>query len=279
MSRKLAIVLALLVSAAAICAVSARAAAPFVYSDPTGDSATAPDVQQVQLTDNGDGTVAGEIDLAATIPADDDSYVCLEVDADRDRGTGDELGAEYFLYFDAGGFGFGKWSGSKFELAPHHSLQARLDGGRITFTLTLADVGVSTFDFIVMTGHGDDYDAAPARGAFAYPQAQAPTSSATVQAAPAAPTITMVVISATALFPKAGGTMTVPAPMLRLGNDAVVAAASFTCKLTYKGGAVKPLRKCAWKLPKAYKGKRLSLTVTASYKGQSSTVTLPVKPG
>lgn len=81
----------------------AAAGQPNVYTDPAGDSASAPDIQKVTMTDNGNGTVAVEIDLAAAIPDDGSSFLVFGIDADRNRSTGDPIGIEYAVEIDAGG--------------------------------------------------------------------------------------------------------------------------------------------------------------------------------
>ena len=130
-------------------------------------------------------------------------------------------------------------------------------GGRLGFTLTLSDFGVTSFDFIVLSLHGDDSDATPEYGAYNYPDPggtgrRSPRSSST----------------STALLPKAGKTFTVPAPQVKLTTGDIVAADSITVTLTYKGQALKPRRQWAWKIPKTYKGKHLVLKVAATYQGE-----------
>jgi hypothetical protein len=257
--------LAALALAALVAAGAARAGTAYVYTDAAGDSASAPDVQKVTLTDGGNGTVGVEIDLAATI-ADDGSGVALMVDTDRNRQTGSSVGAEYIVCAVAQGASIAKWDGTEWSGIDHQPLDPTLDGGQLTFTLTLSDLGTTSFDFVVATVHEDDVDVAPEDGVFTYPQA------------PAKPTIKGIMVNATALFPKAGKTLTIPKVQLRLSTDEIVSADSVTCTLSYKGTQLAPVRACTWKLPKALKGKSLKLKLTAAYQGETSTLTLPIKP-
>jgi hypothetical protein len=57
----------------------------------------------------------------------------------------------------------------------------------------------------------------------------------------------------------------------RLDNGTTAKPTTVTCKLTLAGKAVKPIAPCAWKLPKAAKGKRVVVTARGTHKGTSLT--------
>lgn len=258
--------LAVVVLAALVAAGAARAGGASVYTDAAGDNATAPDIQQVTLTDGGNGTVGVEIDLAAVIP-DDGSAVVVLIDADRNPQTGDS-GAEYAFCAGAQGASLMKWDGADWSSFDHQPLAADLVGGQLTFTLTLSDLATTGFDFVVGGMHGDDLDTAPENGAFTYPQA------------PAKPTIRGFMVTLSALVPKAGKTLRVaPEVHVRLSTDEIVVPDSLVCTLTQKGKQLQPVGNCTWKLPTTVKGKHLTLKLTATYQGETGTITLPVQPG
>jgi len=258
---------ALLALLAFAAAGAARAAGtPYVYTDKAGDSASAPDIQKVVLTDNGDGTVGVEIDVAAVLPDDGDSMVLFGIDADKNRSTGDQIGLEYGVGVDATGVWMMKYDGGDWTPYNHAPSSPTIVGGRLGFTLTLSDFGVTSFNFIVLSFHGDDSDAAPEYNAFAYPDQTA------------RPAIDSIVLSAVALFPKAGTTFTFATPQVKLTTGDIVAADSVTCTLSVKGKAIAPVRQCAWKIPKADKAKHLVLKVTAVYGASTKTVSLAVTP-
>jgi len=262
----IAVVVAFVALAGASASGATRASGlPYVYTDKSGDNASAPDIQKVVLTDQGNGLVGVEIDLAAMLPADGSGIVFL-VDADSNQSTGDSFGMDYAVAADDTGIWMNKWNGSDWQPFNHQPANASMVGGRLSFALTLSDFGTTKFGFVVLSYHGDDEDAAPEVGDFSYPDAAAQ------------PSISAIVVSASALAPKAGATFTVPKPQLRLSTGDMVAPDSVTYTLTYKGQRVKPVRAGAWKLPKSYKGKHLSLTVNAVYQGLTDTVTLPVVP-
>jgi hypothetical protein len=263
---RLSLAAAFLVVAAALAAGSARAGTAYVYTDAGGDSKSAPDITKVTATDGGDGTVSFAIDLASGGDLADGRLVVLSIDADRNHGTGDSMGGEFVVAAGTGGLLLLHWQGQDYAPADHHPMNPTLGGGRLTFTLTLADVGVSAFDFAVVGIHGNDDDVAPESGSFSYPQA-----------APA-PQISGVVIPATALFPKAGKVFRVSGIQVRLASNEIVAADSVSCSLAYRGAMLKSARPCAWLIPKQYRKKLLTLTLTVSYGGATKTITLPVRP-
>jgi len=264
--KRLGGLVAVLAALALVGAGAARAGTAYVYTDAAGDSVSAPDVQKVTLTDGGNGTVGVEIDLAANI-ADDGSCVAFMIDADRNSLTGSPIGVEYMVYADAHGASMSKWDGAEWADVDQPSLVPGLVAGRLTFTLTLSDLATTGFDFIVAAVHDNDIDLAPDDGRSTYPEADAK------------PTIQAVMVNATALLPKAGKTLSIPSLQLRLSTDQIVSSDSLTCTLTYKGTQLQPVRNCTWKLPKTLKGKKLTLKMTATYQGETQTVTLPVRPG
>src|SRR5271169_4557751 len=73
LSAVLAVLALVLVAAAG--AARSNAVVPYAYMDKAGDSGTAPDIQKVVLTDQGNGLVGVEIDLAAVIPDDGSTVV------------------------------------------------------------------------------------------------------------------------------------------------------------------------------------------------------------
>jgi hypothetical protein len=94
----------------------------------------------------------------------------------------------------------------------------------------------------------------------------------------AQPTIETILLNADAFMPRAGKTLSIPPVQVRLSTNEIVAAESASCTLTYRGKRLAPVRPSAWRIPRAYREKRLELTVTASYRGATSTISLPVRP-
>jgi hypothetical protein len=254
-----AVLLALLVPGAA-------GASPSVYTDPSGDAKSAPDLIQVAITDNGNGTLGVDLKLAAPTTFGSDGFLGLFIDSDRNRSTGSSTGSEYLVLAGQPGLTFGKWNGSTFAGFAHQPTNPSFNGTDLTFTLTLADLGgVTTFDFAAAGLRGNDIDVAPDNGA-TFPAA--------------APQIKSILVPFSILTPKAGRVYRIDTTQIRvrLTDDSVVAPESVTCQLTSGGKTLKPLGGgCAWKLAKKLKGKRLVLTLVVAFQGQTETFTFPIK--
>jgi hypothetical protein len=261
----------LLLSLAVSQARAASTAAASVYTDSSGDSKSAPDITQVTLTPNADGSaVALDIPLGSD-RFENDGILVVELDTDRNRATGDEMGGEFVIVVGSRGLFIAR--GSDHSSFDHHALDATLSGGHLQLTLTLSDLGVTSFDFTVLTGRGNDVDAAPDDlPAFTYPQA------VSTPAAPAAAQIRSVILPAGALFPKAGSQLRIPSLQVTLTDDTIVTADTLMCSLSFRGKPLAPSAPCTWKIPKSYRSKKLMLSVHVGYHGSTSDLTIPVVP-
>jgi hypothetical protein len=142
----------------------------------------------------------------------------------------------------------------------------------VTVTLTLADIGSTSFDFWVQSRLGDDWDVAPDRGSYPY--------AATPAAQPATVRVTGVSLPSRASTAKAGRVLDLGSIQVSLSTGVMVAADGATCTLRSKSTVLAPTLpgRCAWSIPPRYRGQRLQLTVRATYRGAASTVTVPVLP-
>jgi hypothetical protein len=261
MKRRLTLMLVL----AAFPTLTGTAHAGDSNTDPVGDNKSAPDVRQVSVVDGGNGTVQVAIDLDADISSG--ATLLMGINADRDMGTGAHCGCDYMVFADDEGMSLGKWFEGAWTPFPHQGLKPMETSGHLTFTLTLADLGATqAFDYWVAGVRGGDVDSAPDDGVFTFPQAVAK------------PEIRSVMITATSLLPKAGKVLTVSPVQLLLTTKEVVTSESMTCSLTYKGKPLAQRSLCSWKIPAALRKKKLVLSITATYQGATSSVTLPVSP-
>ncbi|HEY3183573.1 MAG TPA: hypothetical protein VGJ77_12100 [Gaiellaceae bacterium] len=259
MNAKLLVTAAL---AALASAPGALAAGPSVYTDPTGDAKSAPDLARATLTPSADGaTIAFDIELASVQDLADDAAIVVSVDADRSPTTGDSGGYDYAVFAFAGGAGIGKWENGELIPLTQHSISPSLDGGHFRFTLTLADIGSpAAFTFDVGSIHGDDVD-------------RLTESSLEF---PVVPKVSGWVFPATLLFPKAGKLYAVQGLQLRLDDNSFVKPETVACTLTYRGKPIAPAGGCRYRIPKALKGKKLMLKVTLTYAGAAYSQTLPL---
>ena len=87
-----------------------------------------------------------------------------------------------------------------------------------------------------------------------------------------------VLLNATSLLPKVGKVLTISPVQVMLTTQEIVTSDSMTCLLTYKGKPLVQRALCSWKLPVALRKKKMTLSVTVTYQGATTSVTLPVSP-
>jgi hypothetical protein len=251
------------VAAAAFLVVPAASTAPgaATYTDRTGDSASAPDIQRTVITDNG-ATWLFEIDLASVQDLADNSVVALALDTDRSTSTGDSSGIDYAIFASAGGLAFDRWDGTTFSPFTHTSTNPALSGGRLTFTVTKADVGSpASFDFYVVSVHGNDQDVSPdGNGVFTWPL----------------PTVQRILVAG-APVPHAGKVFTITGIRAQMSDQTTQAPTSVTCSLTLGGKALAKAGACAWRIPKTAKGKTVVLKLTIVVGSSTATRTMSFK--
>ena len=268
-------IVAAVLACVAIAAGVANAATPVFHIDPAGDSASAPDLIAVALTDNGDGTVSGDIALAAPFSGHEVVYAAFDTDSNPATGLD---GAEYVAVMSLDSSSLARWDGT--ALTPFKAVPATLtSSGLLHFTVSLADLGSPTsFGWWAGSFNGNDSDLAPDHGELGYPDVIVTTTPAPAPTPAAAPALRSVVVGASSLLPKAGRTFVFPVPELRLTDNELVRADSETCTLSWKGKALRPMRSCAWKLPATLRNKHLVLKLTVNYHGETKTLTMPVVP-
>jgi hypothetical protein len=252
----LAAALALLAPAAA------SAAGSVTINDARGDAGASPDITRVVVTDDGAGTFTFAIELATMPDLQPDGFLVVFIDADRNITTGPN-GSEFFVAAIPGGAALSRWNGTAWESVTVANLQPRLTGSGIEFVLAQSLIGTSRIDVHVAATRdsGTRSDAAPDDGTFSVP-----------------PRLDRFLIAASILSPRAGRVLDARRVQAQLSTGEFVRAA-ITCRLTYRGKALKPLAGgCRWRIPKALKGKRLALTISARYGGETVTTTVPITP-
>ena len=140
---------------------SAGLAGTMSYTDPAADAQGGPDVTGVTIR----GDAAGQIAFSVTAPGYPQSvedglerYVEVWVDTDRNRATGDpEDGAEVGLqaWVDQSGRWWfaGRWTGTEYDAIPQSATTTfGRSGDVLTWTLSAADLGSTSFRFYVIAG-------------------------------------------------------------------------------------------------------------------------------
>ena len=241
---------------------SAFAAGSKTFTDPSGDASAGPDVTQLIVSndDSGQLTFAFTFSNRPTILTGDD-IVALGLDTDANGDTGDEAGYEYIM-----GFGFqgqraevGRWNGSTFDFnAPETTLRFA-DGGR-TMSINRSELGNTTaIRFRVETSGGGGGDTSPeGGGVWDYQVALRPE-----------------IVAIRAGFapgqPRSGKAFALSTPTLRLSSGQQVAPQSYSCRAELGGKALRATGRCRWTIPRRSTGKRLVVTVTATYDGVTAT--------
>ena len=281
--RRLALLAALAAAALAAAAATASStitAPPSTFTDPAGDSGTAPDLTNVAVTNDDHGLYTFTITFATTYG--DAAGLQIFLDTDKNAGTGDPNsgGADYVFIDDHASHSFDllSWGGSDWQ-EPASLTTASVVIGSDTKSIVLnvnkSELGNSTgFNFFVISTDGDGsdghFDDAPSgSGSFAYGLQSV---------------FTLSVGSSHATAAKAGGTWTVSMSAVRSDTNATVGSeASVTCSATMgskhlavashaivsSGGS--STAQCVFKVPKADKHKKLTATITVSDNGQTAT--------
>jgi hypothetical protein len=91
------------------------------------------------------------------------------------------------------------------------------------------------------------------------------------------PTIESILVDRLAFLPEAGKRLLAPVVKLRVDTGDIVAPETMSCALTYRGQAL-PQDGDGWTIPLDHRSKRLLLTVSATYRGATRTLSLPVTP-
>jgi hypothetical protein len=176
---------------AIIVLVPASASAGVSFTDPSGDSGTAPDITAVTVADNPSiGGATLSVTTATELQSVDDEIV-VWIDSDQKPSTGDN-GFEYYLqaYHDTPtsvAWDVEHWDGTAWKETPQSTTETFSRSGNLfTWTFSQADLGGSTgFNFYV---HADNnapgsvaaHDDAPDDGIWSYvfKDVQAPTAHA-----------------------------------------------------------------------------------------------------
>jgi hypothetical protein len=273
MSGKTAKIGALLAAPVAVLALAAAAGAVGSYGDATGDGKGAPDVSNVSVASDSTGQLIFTIHVD-NLPAGD-VQTFLGIDADMNEATGvpGTGGVDYMLVDDRsdGTYGFGHWTGSAMDWeTPYSTVSVNGTANSVVLSVNKSELGnTSEFNFRVQTRAGDagsgQFDDAPDSGTWNYSlQAGGPNlRGLLVQPAPVS-------------GPKAGKRFGVTLIGVRVASTLVPKPDSYSCRARLAGKSLtgSGTGGCVWKLPPKSRGKALSIVVTASYEGATTSMPL-----
>jgi hypothetical protein len=243
------------------------------YTEPTGDSTSAPDIKGASVTSNAAGQLVFSIDIVnLPSPANVQTFLFIDSDAKASTGDTDLRGAEYFFAVDESdnSYGFGHWNGSSWDDVPGATVTVTAGAGGVRISVNQSELaGTAEFNFWVGTRNGADNarDKAPDFGAWNY------------SVAAGGPHIVGILTQTKPTAgPRSGKSFSIEPIALRLPPDGTGVSIlprpeSYRCRATLAGKRVagNGKGKCAWKLPKNARGKRLIVNLSVSYGGASST--------
>lgn len=240
------------------------------FSDPAGDSGTAPDVTVVRAGHDPAGTVTFTATTNQTVLTSD-ATVYVYVDSDRNPATGFPmrgLGADYFFSHDAqfgAGFVF-HVSGNMIFIDFTTTLATNYANGILTASINRSDLGnTEKFAFLIEAERDDENDVTPNDSDFA------PDAAPFFEYSLVAVALTIGQPAPVTSKPVAGKIFAIAAPVIRndgqkfaVGTVACKAKAG-TVSIAAAGRVANGSARCSLRIPKSAKNKVLrgSLTVAA----------------
>ncbi len=218
---------------------SAGAGNTATFTDPAGDVTVVPDIVSIRATSTDPSTMSVRIGFAGPAHFGDGVGFALVLDADDSRATGHGGdGVDYWFVFSRadGSFRSERWDGTFFSpygstasgVVSENAATIRFDVKELTLAGPVFRLSASTYD----DTHQDEAPGLPDYLRFE-----------------------------TRFRPLAPPTRFSPARPVAGKRFGVVRPGSATCKATFKGKTLRPLRRCTWLIPKGTAGKRLTVVV------------------
>jgi hypothetical protein len=234
------------------------AGAANTFTDPQGDAVGgAADITQVVVSNDFDGRVTFALTIAdrTTFTADDFLLVLMNTDKDATTGVS---GVDFALRIRADGVSLLRASGATFVAAPQTTLHAA--AGNKTVTINRSELGETTgFTFLVISRLGSNNAA----------EDDAPDSRAPYDLE-LKPVLDSLVAHFSPTKPKHGKPFRLAGTTLRVEDGSIVKG-TITCVAKLNGKRL--AGRCSWRIPANARGKRLVVTLTATYQGAKATFT------
>jgi hypothetical protein len=141
------------------------------FTDPSGDSASGPDITKTTVSVAAGGLLELQVDVANRDSLSGSESVFVYFDTDANPSTGDEFGDERLIWADVTGVDLLRFNGSAWVLASASSFGGSFSGGQLRSSISRADVGApGTFDVTVASAIGlseeAQFDLAPNTGKY-----------------------------------------------------------------------------------------------------------------
>jgi hypothetical protein len=255
------------------------------YQDSTGETAGAPDITTLTVSNDDAGTISFRINVPNRPQLGQDMYILLFVDSDANAQTGaaDFGGAEYVMELARGEIALFRWDGTDFtrrfgdpsavtlNFAYQAGVTIRISASELGNTRNLRFFTIVESGIVVDPVTGDlDFtnavgDAAPGGGVGLYPY----------RVVIARPTLVIRSLRATPVPLRAGQTFTLRMVAARSDTNAVLQSGRVTCLgragstrlratlARVQGGAVT----CVWPIPANARGKTFRGSVAVVFEG------------
>jgi hypothetical protein len=254
------------------------------FTDPTGDSGTAPDVTNVAVSNDDTGRITFQITVANRPALGSTDLLLVAMDTDGNLSDGVK-GLDYALGITAGGTLVLSGASGSLAEASAPSLTSSFSGGVATIAVNRSDLGMtSQLNFIVGTS-GDDGattgDFAP-DGGFSNFQvvvsapAPPPPPAPAPPPPPAATPLGLAPGKLTAGKARAGRPFVVSLVVHRADTGELLDGGQVSCegrigksplRPAAKAPATNGLASCSWMIPATAHGKTISGSITVTYKG------------
>jgi hypothetical protein len=236
----------------------ASAAGSKTFTDPTGDGGATPDITTVVVSNDDSGLVSFAITFANPALLTGSNFVLVFLNTDRNIGTGRAGdGSEYAIYVDATSQVFARWNGTMFAQQASTTFTRT---GASTLGINKTDIGgVNAFNFYLIAGGASvTGDTAPdGAGVWSFDlQARPQLQAISARFTPA--------------VPRAGKVFAITGAVVRLQGGKQVRPSSFACRAKLGGRALAASGRCRWVMPRNAKGRKLAITITATYQGVSA---------
>jgi hypothetical protein len=244
------------------------------YTDPTGDSGSAPDISGVTISSAPDGQILFRITASLSSAPEAWTVLLLDTDVNEATGSPDSLGADFIFGVDEveRTYWFGRWAGADWDDSPDSTVRVFSGSSDVTISVNRSELGnTGEFNFWTRTGSGEfeegRYDDAPDDGTWNY------------SLAAAGPNIEAVLVSTTpSAGPRSGRAFTVTPAGLRIksngGPPLLPRPDSYSCRATLAGRTLAGagVGACSWRIPKNARRKQLKVVLTVAYQGATKSV-------
>jgi hypothetical protein len=243
------------------------------FTDPAGDSGTAPDVTAVTAANDpaSNLTFTVRTNQPALVP---DAALFLVFDIDQNPATGSS-GVESFFIISSDGWQFLRWNGSQFAPVNAASANASYTNGVATFKITKADLGAP--DKFSFWAESYMFDAA----GNVVGEDAAPDGTAVYEYTFAKPlTLRAGTTTTVPVRPRAGKAFAVRARITRGDTGGPLASGTVTCTVRVGTARIRATGRvsggvavCNMTIPKKAKGKFVRGTMKVTFQGVSTTKT------